>query len=225
MAQAAGVRSALVRLGFTQPSAEYITNDQGLDTLIEFAILTDDEIQSLVKFIRRPGGTINNPAVVAAQGAGNATIAAALAAPNLIPNTGLTVSLRAENNLKLMCYFLNFRERVSTPATPPEITLAAVRAMKGQREMEDDHKDVEAPEIDSKDWPRKIDAIEEWLRGCLGVTKIPLAYVIRESIDTGVEPADGWSSKQEELIARAPIMDPVDPDTFHSTYLSDHAKV
>ena len=44
MAEAAGIRAALVRLGFAQPSADYITNDQGLDMLSEFAILTDDEI-------------------------------------------------------------------------------------------------------------------------------------------------------------------------------------
>jgi len=31
-----------------------------------------------------------------------------------------------------------------------------------------------------------IEAIEEWLAGCLGTTKIPLAYVIR--VDEGVKP-------------------------------------
>ena len=63
------------------------------------------------------------------------------------------------------------------------------------------------------------------MRGCLGVTKIPLAYVVRDLATVGIEPAGGWSSKLEELIIRAPIVDPDNPDMFNSTYLSDQAKV
>ena len=91
--------------------------------------------------------------------------------------------------------------------------------------MEDDHKDVEAPVIDSKDWPRTIDAIEEWLRGYLGVSKILLAYVVRDLTTVGLEPAGGWSSKLEELIIRTLIINPDNPDIFNATYLSDRAKV
>lgn len=97
--------------------------------------------------------------------------------------------------------------------------------MKGHCEMEDDHKDVEKPVIDLKDWPCTINAIKEWLCGCLGVTKIPLVCVVRESTDVGVEPGYGWSSQKEELIACPLIMNPLDPNTFHSTYLSNRTEV
>ena len=51
--------------------------------------------------------------------------------------------------------------------------------MKMHQGGEEGHKDVDPPDFSVKDWPRMIEAVEEWLRGCLGVTKIPLAYVIR----------------------------------------------
>ena len=54
------------------------------------------KLQNLTKATRCPGGTIPNPAPVAA---------GAPAFP-LIPNPGIPGSLHAENNLQLMCYLL-----------------------------------------------------------------------------------------------------------------------
>ena len=36
------------------------------------------------------------------------------------------------------------------------------------KKWEETHDDVDAPTLDEKDWPRTIEAIEEWFRGCLG---------------------------------------------------------
>ena len=85
---------------------------------------------------------------------------------------------------------------------------------------------MDAPEINARDWPRTIDAIEEWLRGCLGVTKIPLAYVVRDNVEAlTVDPIGGFTSKQEEQTARTPIVTVAGGNVFTATYMSDHAKV
>ena len=100
---AAAMRAAYRRLGFTNQAAAAITDDQDIDSVDELEMLTEEEIESLCKALRRPGGTIANP------DAGNA------GAPAEIPNPGINVSLRAETNLKLAGWFLKHRTRVSRP--------------------------------------------------------------------------------------------------------------
>ena len=149
----------------------FITDAQGLNTLEEFRILTDSEVESLVKVIRRPGGTIADPAPGAAPDAH-------------IPNPGVAVSLRAENNLKLACYFLCHKHKTSRTVNANDITVANVRASRNFKEWEDTQDDPSAPELTARpDWPKAFEAIQEWLKSCLGVTKIPLAYVIRANED------------------------------------------
>jgi hypothetical protein len=126
------------------------------------------EVENLCKVIRQPGGTIPNPQAGAAR------------QPPTISDPGHAISFRSENNLKLMVYFLKYHERTSKVVTDDQITIDSVRELCSLKEQEADHKDLNPPELDSKNWPRTIEAMEEWLGGCLGVTKIPLAYVIRE---------------------------------------------
>ena len=65
---------------------------------------------------------------------------------------------------------------------------------------------MDAPELSLRDWSRNIESIEEWLQVWLGVTKIPLAYVVRsEELMPAVIPIGGYRSLQDELTARAPI--------------------
>jgi len=195
MAEPAQIRQALTRLQFSNEAGLYITNVQAMNSLAELALLTDEEVENLCKVTRRPGGTIPNPqAHVAGQ-------------PATIPNPGITVPLVAENNLKLTCFFLRYKQRTSRTLVAAEITLANIRAFRDYRTYEEGHEDPDAPEINSKDWPRTIEALEEYLRDCLGTTKIPLAYVVRvdEAVPGDPDPTDGYDSKQDELIARAPI--------------------
>ena len=190
------VRAALGCLGFSNEAAVFIADAQQMNSLAEFETLKDEEVENLCKVTRRPGGTIANP------------LAGGQGQPATIPDPGVTVSLRAENNLKLACHFLHHRTRVSRAVTATDITTENVRTLRTLKDWEEDHDDVETPEINSKDWPRTIESIEEWLRGCLGVTKIPLACVIRDTIDppdAGDDPDANHASKQDELIARAPV--------------------
>ena len=218
MAHVIALRAMLERLGFSAPAALYITNDQGMNELSEFTLLTNDEVENLCKVVRRPGGTIPNPQRAALQEAGD-DIPADM--PAHVPKPGIVVPLRAVNNLKLACYFLRFREKTSRDSDPGVVTLPEIRALRNLRDWEKDHEDPTPPEINSKNWPMTIEAIDEYLRGCLGVTSIPLAYIIRDEEEPLPNPDDGFPTKQDALIARAPIRTPPAFDAYHPTYLAD----
>ena len=82
-------------------------------------------------------------------------------------------------NLNLACYYLRFKDQTSRVLGSPEINLVNVRELRNHRDWQKSHKYVDAPELILRDWYRNIESIEEWLRGCLGVSNIPLAYVVR----------------------------------------------
>ena len=110
-------------LGFTQEASNAITDDQGIDSTEEMQYLTDSEVENLCAVVRKPGGTIANPAPGARQ-------------PQNIPNPGIPVALHAENNLKLACYFLRHQIRIQRPAQAALITIPSVRALKPIKEFE-----------------------------------------------------------------------------------------
>ena len=196
-------------MGFSQAARTYITDVQNMQTLEEFALLEDADVLSLCKVIHCPGGMVPNP---------NAAVGGQIA------NPGIEVSLIAEKNLKLMCYFLRYKQRTSYELVHAEVTEDSVRAMTGHKKWEENHKDVKAPEINVKDWPKTIEAIKEWLCGCLGeTTKLPLSYTIRDEEEVDVAPAAGYHTKQHELILRAPI-DGADGE-HTADYLADRGRV
>ena len=55
------------------------------------------------------------------------------------------------------------------------------RRYRAHKQWEFEHKDVAAPTINMKDWPNMIQGVVMYLKVCLGVAKILLAYVIRDS--------------------------------------------
>jgi hypothetical protein len=80
------------------------------------------------------------------------------------------------------------------------------------------------PTVNEKDWAKTFEAIEEDLKSYIGETGIPLAYVTRR--DEAVpdeDPDGGYSTVQEEMIARAPHRD--ENGTFLPTFLADRTKV
>lgn len=189
------MRQAYVRLRFPQAAATAVTDVQFIDSIVELRELTDKEIENLCKVIRRPGGTIPNPNA----GAPNA--------PATIPDPGIPVSLAAENNLKMAAFWLRHQVRVQRNPTPAEITLVNIRTLRELRDSEIAYEaPTEYPTINVKDWPKTIEAIREFLRIFLGETKIPLAYVIRDTVELpeGDDPSDGYATVQDEMIRRAP---------------------
>ena len=88
MAAVNAMRTMLNRIGFTIAASQVIVDEQGLDSLEEIRLLTDDEIENLCKVIRRPGGQIPGP------NPGDPPV----------NNPGTPVNLRAENHLKLLTF-------------------------------------------------------------------------------------------------------------------------
>ena len=216
MAAVAAMRTTLTRLGFTQDVAATITNVQGVDSIDELKFLNDKEVEGLCNNIRKPGGMMPNPD------------AGAQGEPAMIRNPEQGVSARAENNLKLCCYFIRHCERISRSVTVDQITLANIRALHDLRDAEINHIDPEPmPKLmDSKNWPKTMEGIVEYLRGCLGVTKIPLSYVVRDHIEATPEandPETNYDTPQDEMIAHAPMM--IANGDEHPTFLTDRQTI
>lgn len=186
------MRTALQRLGFTVPAAHAITDDQGMDSLDELRILEDSDVENLCKVVRRPGGTVPG----------------ADADAPAVPNPGISVSLRAENNLKLAAFWLRHRWRISRATAPQDVTIANIRSVLQLRNTEDSYKHEETlPMINARDWPKTMDAITEYLRTRLGERMIPLAYVIRDDVEVIAsvdDPPTNYDSPIDEMIRRAP---------------------
>ena len=77
------LRAALVHVGTTAEVANEITATQGIDTIEELRMLTDDEVETLCRTIRRPGGLMPNP-VFNAVGGTAAALAAGIPAQIMI---------------------------------------------------------------------------------------------------------------------------------------------
>ena len=166
--------------------------------------------------MRRPGGTVPNPA---AQGNN--------AAPATIPNPGHAIPEVAEHNLTMAVYFLNHRKRVSRPTLAGDVTLPAIRALRELKHAEDNHENpTKLPKIDPNDWPRTIDGIQDYLCRYLGSTGIPLAYVTRpeQAVTLAALDAIDYPTPRDEMIAHAPHH-AANGYTLLPTYLEDRAKV
>lgn len=206
MAAAHAWRTALGRLGFSNDAQVAIVNNQQIDNTVEFGLLSDSEVSSLCKVVRRPGGADAN---------GDAAV-------------GTMISLRAENNLKLACGHIRYHQNVSRTITPVDITLPNVRSIREHLKWEEKHEDADQPKIDvgpKTNWPKLIETLIEYFKACNGSTGIPLAYVIRPNVEVPAElddPADNYLTRQEELIARAPH---VQGDRAHPTFSADNQLV
>lgn len=207
------MRATLTRIGFSEGAAQAIVEDQGIDSLDEIRMMSDAEVVSLCKIVRRPGGTI--PAAAAGAAA--------------VQNPGVPVNQRAEGHLKLLSFFLRHRARVSRIVTAADVTLETIRSVRDLREFESTYKaPTEAPTINAKDWPKTMESIEEYLRSYLGERQIPLAYVVRKS--EAVPEIDGeptYPTIQDEMIARAPhfTLDGAGVKVPDPTYLVNREKV
>jgi hypothetical protein len=112
--QNAVMRAAMTRIGFSELASQAIVEDQGIDSLEEILLLSDDEIDCLCKVIRRPGGLIP----------------AAIAGGPPVANPGVNVTQRSESHLKLTAFYLRHQGRVSRTVLAPDITLNAIRTVR-----------------------------------------------------------------------------------------------
>ena len=117
---AAAIRTALTRMGFTNEAADVVTGREGMNTLSEFSILTDAEATSLCRVIRKNGGD----------------------------EEGEVVALRAENNLKLMCFYIRYREHTSRRVTAANLNLPNIRALRAHKVRKEEYKALDQEEME-----------------------------------------------------------------------------
>ena len=99
---------------------------------------------------------------------------------------GQAVALRAENNLKLMCFYIRHKRYTSRAVVPNDLTLANVRALRPHKVWQEEYTSPEQQEMEfnyKTNWPTTIEAMEEYLKSVLGEAGIPLAYVIRPTVE------------------------------------------
>ena len=200
MAANAAMRTAMERLGFSAAAATALVDDQGLD-ITSMGTLTDTDVKDMCYYVRKPGGQ---------------TAAAA-------PNPGNSVPFVAELNLKLACYYIRKKQLASRTVTAAMITtdnLTPYRAMKERESNFENPDTADKPKQETivKDWAKGIELIQEWIGRHRGATsKAVLTYVIRTNeavpaehpgagaanIPDHVDPVNGYSSLEAEIIARA----------------------
>ena len=86
-----------------------------------------------------------------------------------------------------------------------------VRLLRELKDSKDEHTDLlVSPVIDSKNWPKTMESLEDYLRGHIGVKGVPLSYVARskEAVSPSLyETETSFSSAEDEIFARAPIIE------------------
>jgi hypothetical protein len=90
-----------------------ITDEQDLNSLDEIRLLIDGKVKDLCTALHKPGGMITNPNAAAGQ-------------PAQIQDPGVRVSLWAETNLKMACYYLCHSDRVSHTLNAGSIMLESI---------------------------------------------------------------------------------------------------
>ena len=160
------------------------------------------------------GSTINDPNVQASETAMHPQIA----------NLDILVTQHTKNNLKLVNYYLKYKEKTSRVVTQAGITLSNIQELQEHHGWKAAHKDVEPLEL-TLNWPRNMENLVKYLHSCLSVTGIPLVYAMRENPEVAPEaddPVEHYPLRQEELIAHALILTVANPIAFMTMYLTDH---
>jgi hypothetical protein len=102
-------------LGIVQADVRNALRLQGLSTINAFNSLSEDDIEDVCKIVRRPGGTIPNPAF--GQGAGRG------AQPPMLPNPVLQIGHLHEKRLKMLRYFVYHLHRIQRDFDPAVATM------------------------------------------------------------------------------------------------------
>jgi hypothetical protein len=193
------MRNGLIGIGFSQAASDAIVLEQGYDSIDALSELTDATIVDLIATIRKPGGTIPNPAG---------------ANPPTIPNPGINVGHRAVTNLKLGAFVARHYKRTARPMDNPVQILAInhIRTFLGLKNAEDSYTEPSAvPVLERIERIRNhIENLDSHLLKTLGRARTPLAYVVRieEIVAPSLQdPSTNYATIQEEMIARMPHTD------------------
>ena len=187
---------------------------EGLDNLADlFELAEDDGIKTLCSSVRKPAGTIPQPGWVAPNPNPNNIVA-----PQ-VPRTGQVIPAICEQRLTTAAYGSHIYESIARPIDPASLNRARLREFKTHRTMVENHNDPKTlPEI-SKSYSimKYLDQLPTYLSDVLGVSKVALSYVIRDTEAppnplpnlTASKPwSDGKGNLMEELVSFTPHTGP-----------------
>ena len=118
------IRNLCIRLWFHNNVAQAIVDDQVIDEINKFKILTYDDIENIWKVICRPVGMIPNPEAVI-------TVPVdADAKPANITKSDNKIYYFYNEIFKLSVYFVKYQERVSRANLPADVTLDVSRGIR-----------------------------------------------------------------------------------------------
>jgi len=168
----AAMRGLFGRLGLSQSAAHFVVHDQSINELMILKRLSDDEIESLCRICRKPGGQIINPA-----NAGDPAL------PAVINNPGISVAALHQENIKLAAFYLRLMSNVSRVCDFADVTLVNIetaRNYKVEIEAHENLKLTDAPTLKPQKVFEFFTELREFAFDMVGsVSKVPLAYVIQ----------------------------------------------
>jgi hypothetical protein len=192
-------------LGIAQPDVRAALRAQGLGTIGDFSALLESDIEDVCRIIRRPGGTVPNPAFgIAGRGVPPQ--------PPVLPNPGLQIGHLHEKRLKMVRYFVFHLQRIQRPFDPAIATMDVLQQIYLLKEVDEDSTKIDLPDkLLKTDKVREvIENIESTLLAMKAINGVPLLYVVRDlvALPTGigedVDPGFGQPSYTQEMIRRAP---------------------
>jgi len=229
MADLAALRTYLrdiIGLGATTPIGQERANaiiEEGLESISD---LVDDShengIKTLCQNVRKPAGTIPQPNwVEPIPNPQNLT-------PPMVPRPGQSIPTICERRLVIASYGAKLYRSIGRDITTASLNRERLRELQRHQEMVENHKEPDAlPELSKSFTVQKfLDQLPTYLREMLGVNKVSLAYVIRETLVVPLNPpvlqqGKPWGRESEdmmsELIEYSPHQGPA--------YQADNARV
>lgn len=142
---------------------------EGLDTYNAFLDFSKEDIKTLCNSIRKPGGMI--------PGAGRDA--------DDVVNNGMHVPAIAETRLAWAAYAAKYYNMIDRPINSATMSWNYIQYFNSLKEERDNHTAPEtmqklSSKISIMKW---IGLFEEHLSSVLGVRKVPLQYIIRETVD------------------------------------------
>jgi hypothetical protein len=163
-------------IGINDAALVTAINGQGLEGFDDFLMLTEDDIGNICTNVRKPGGTIPNPAYDPNNIVPNI--------PATIPNPGRQLGRVYEKRLKMLRYYVHHLQRIQRVIVANQATLDRLVNCYRLKDAEDEDEDVELPQkLLKTDKVRDVlEDIDNYLVRKLGSSGLPLAYVVREEV-------------------------------------------
>jgi hypothetical protein len=184
---------------------------EGLDDMQSFLNFEKEDIKALCSTIRKPGGTIPDPQDQARN----------------IPNPGLSLPAICESRMILASYGAKIYQQMGREISSASLNISRLKSFREHKEVIANHNDPENfPSLGkSFNIMKMLEQFPTYLEEKIGVTGIPLAYVIRED-DEVPDPLPNFANGRVPY-SEDSLMDDLIAYSKHEgpSYKSDNAKV